>query len=91
MLFGRFIRQTEKKNCLTSPDLVQHPSRPKRVFVLFLFFTFSQFLIFGLEINIFGLKTSQKVYIKNSKDIYVDRKVKLDRVKSVKHFNQKRI
>ena len=41
--------------------------------------------------NIFGLKTFQKVFIKNSKDIYGDRRVKQDRISSVKHFNLKSV
>ena len=36
-------------------------------------------------------KTVQKVYIESSKDIYGDRRVKLDHVKSVKGFDLKRV
>ena len=74
--------------CPSSPDRPQLPSQPKT----FLFTFFSTILIFPpLEMNVFGLKTFKKVYVGNSKDINDDRRVKLDRVKSDKGFDLKRV
>ena len=73
------------KNCLFAPTGQTATFEPtQNIF----FITFSQFLE---EINIFGLKTFQKVYIENVKGIYGDRRVKLDRIKSVKRFDLKRV
>ena len=57
------------------------PSWPKFFFYVFFFSSFTILRFLFPEINIFGLQTFQKVYIENRKDIYGDRKVKLDRVK----------
>ena len=67
----------QKKNvCLLSPDRLHATSEPihyfKNLFTIWRFFS--------LEINIFGLKTFQTVHTR-SKDIYGDRKAKLDCVK----------
>ena len=70
---------------LNKPQLL---SRPKTFYIFFFsFFTILRF--FPLEIDIFGLKTFQKVYTENNKDIYGDRK--LDHVKNVKDFDLKRV
>ena len=66
------------KNCLyalTGSTATSDWANPKRFLftlcVVFLFvFHFHYFeIFFSIEINIFGLKTFQKVYVENSKDI----------------------
>ena len=55
--------------CLHLPDQ-NYRAKEKAFFFFFSFFTFLRF--FSPEIDIFGLKTFQKVYVKNTKDIYGD-------------------
>ena len=76
----------KKRRLLVCPDLTDRKFRgdPKHFYFLFSPSIFHYFEIFSIEIDIFGLKIFQKLYLENRKDIYGDRRVKLDCVKSVK-------
>ena len=82
---------------LTRPTTTSEPTQNVFIYLFFFFFLnfFTILRFFSLVIDIFGLKSFQIVYIENSKDIYApiygDRRVKLNRVKSFKRFDLKRV